>query len=225
MQVDGPANRVSNFRMQRPALRAGVLCCLREAGSNRMALRKLPYSRLEPLIRKHLSNKEEESTAELVRRLRAARKRSYLTPYELEAVCYWKSPRAIQYIRSNSPARIRARTRSALATRSERRRLEALRQLKGVSVPMASALLMLLNPKRYGVIDIRVWQLLHKVGTVTKNAEGVGFTFKNWYQFLVLLRYFAKKLGVGARDIERTLFIVHKEYQAGRLYSIPDDAA
>ena len=145
-------------------------------------------------------------------------KARYLTPYELEAVCYWKSPRAIQYIRSNSPARIRARTRSALATRSERRRLEALRQLKGVSVPMASALLMLLNPKRYGVIDIRVWQLLHKVGTVTKNAGGVGFTFKNWYQFLVLLRYFAKKLGVGARDIERTLFMVHKEYQAGRLY-------
>ena len=59
---------------------------------------------------------------------------------------------------------------------------------------MASALLMLLNPKRYGVIDIRVWQLLHKIGTVSKNAEGVGFTFKNWYQFLVILRYFAKKL-------------------------------
>jgi hypothetical protein len=183
-----------------------------------MALRKLPYSRLEPLIHKHLSIEEEESAADLIRRLRAARKRGYVTRAELEAVCYWKAPRAIQHIRSNSPARVRATTRSALATRSERRRLEALRQLKGVSVPMASARLMLLNPKRYGVIDIRVWQLLHKVGTVTKNAEGVGFTFKNWYQFLVVLRYFAKKFGVSARDVERTLFIVHKEYQAGRLY-------
>jgi len=183
-----------------------------------MALTKLPYSRLEPLIREHLSIEEEESAAELIRRLRVVRKRGYVTPAELEAVCYWKSPRAIQYIRSNSPAHVRATTRSALATRSERRRLEALRQLKGVSVPMASALLMLLNPKRYGVIDIRVWQLLHEVGTVTKNADGVGFSFKNWYQFLVILRYFAKKLGVSARDVERTLFIVHKEYQAGRLY-------
>jgi hypothetical protein len=53
---------------------------------------------------------------------------------------------------------------------------------------------------------------------VSKNAEGMGFTFKNWYQFLVILRYFAKKLGVSVRDVERTLFIVHKEYQAGRLY-------
>ncbi len=77
---------------------------------------------------------------------------------------------------------------------------------------------MLLDPKRYGVIDIRVWQLLHKVGTVTENADGVGFNFKNWYQFLMVLRYFAKKLGVSARDIERTLFLVHKEHQKGRLY-------
>ena len=88
-------------------------------------------------------NRRGESTTELIRRLRVARKRGYVTAAELEAVCYWKSPRAIQYIRSNSPARVRATTRSALATRSERRRLEAPRQLKGVSVPMASALLML----------------------------------------------------------------------------------
>ena len=115
--------------------------------------------------------------AELIRRLRVARKRGYVTPAELEAVCYWKSPRAIQYIRSNSPAQVGATTRSALATRSERRRLEALRQLKGVSVPMASALLMLLNPKRYGVIDIRVWQLLHKIGTVSKKRRGGGVHF------------------------------------------------
>ncbi len=181
-------------------------------------LKKLPYSRLEPLIRKHLSVDEEDSATDLIHRLRSAKKRGWITPSELAAVCYWKSPRAIQYIRSNSPARVRAATREALGTRSEQRRLEALRQLRGVSVPMVSAILMLLDPKRYGVIDIRVWQLLHEVGTVTKNADGVGFNFKNWYQFLMVLRYFAKKLRVSARDIERTLFIAHKEYQEARLY-------
>jgi hypothetical protein len=129
-------------RSRASAAQTQALGRLREAGANRMALTKLPYSRLEPLIREHLSIEEEESAAELIRRLRVARKRGYVTPAELEAVCYWKSPRAIQYIRSNSPAHVRATTRSALATRSERRRLEALRQLKGVSVPMASALLL-----------------------------------------------------------------------------------
>ena len=183
-----------------------------------MALRRIPYDRLEPLIREHLSTQEDEPTTRLIKDLRVARDRGYLTRSELEAVCYWKSPRAIRHIRSNTQDEVRAATRVALGTRSEQRRLNTLTQLKGVSVPMASAVLTLLNPRRYGVIDIRVWQLLHELGTVRKNAEGVGFSFKNWFQFLVIIRYFSKKLRVKARDIERTLFNVHKGYQARRLY-------
>ena len=185
-----------------------------------MALRRIPYTGLEALIREHLSTDEDAPTASLSRDLQSARARGYLTKAELEEVCHWKSPRAIRYIRANTPGEVRAATRAALATRSEARRLDALMQLKGVSVPMASALLTLLNPKRYGVIDIRVWQLLHATGTVNKNAEGVGFTFKNWHDFLVILRHFSQKFGVGARDIERTLFDVHKAYQKKRLYRV-----
>ena len=81
---------------------------------------------------------------------------------------------------------------------------------------MASAMLMLLNPRRYGVIDIRVWQLLHALGAVTKKPRGTGFNFKNWYQFLRMIRYFAKRHGVNARDIERTLFLAHQRYQKGK---------
>jgi hypothetical protein len=183
-----------------------------------MALSKLPCSRLEPLLRKHLSTEEDESTADLMLALRAAKERGYLTAAELDAVCYWKSPRAIRHIRSNPPARIRSATRSALAARSEQHRLEFLMELKGVSVPMASALLTLVNPKRYGVLDIRVWQLLHATGAVETNPRGVGFNSGNWQQFLAILRYFSRTCRVGARDIERTLFLVHREYQVGRLY-------
>ena len=183
-----------------------------------MALRRIPYDRIEPLIRKHLSTQEDEPATLLIRELRTARKRGHLTRAELEAVCYWKSPRAIRHIRANTSREVRAATRVALESKSEQRRLDALTELRGVSVPMASALLMLLNPRRYGVIDIRVWQLLHELGTVTKNAKGVNFTFKNWYQFLVIIRHFSRKLGVKARDIERTLFNAHRAYQKDRLY-------
>lgn len=183
-----------------------------------MGLRKLPYRRLDELIRRHLSSEEDELTSSLIHRMRSARKRGYVTAPELAAVCYWKSPRAIRRIRSNLPSRIRAATRSALAARSEQRRLESLLELDGVSVPMASALLMFIDPKRYGVIDIRVWQLLHEAGVVTKNARGAGFSFENWHQYLIILRDFARKFRVSARDIERTLFAVHREYQEGRLY-------
>jgi hypothetical protein len=183
-----------------------------------MALRRVPYDRIDALLREHLSTEEDEPTSRLIRELNAARQRGYLTRVELEVVCHWKSPRAIRHIRANTPHEVRAMTRAALATRSEQRRLQALTQLQGVSVPMASAVLMLLSPGRYGVIDIRVWQLLHKLGTVTRNADGTGFSPNNWYQFLGIIRFFSKKLRVKARDIERTLFNAHKAYQKNRLY-------
>ena len=90
---------------------------------------------------------------------------------------------------------------------------------------MASAILMLLDPKRCGVIDVRVWQLLHATGTVTKNPKGIRFTFANWYQFLMLVRHFSKTFGVTAREVERALFLAHKAHQKGSLYSTGHDAA
>jgi hypothetical protein len=174
--------------------------------------------RLEPLIRRHLSTEEDEGTARLCRELRAARKRGYLRRSELEAVCRWKSPRAIHHVRANTGNQVRAATGRALRTRNEERRIEALLQLKGVSVPMASAVLTLVNPRRYGVIDIRVWQLLHEHGAVTRNSEGVGLSSNNWQQFLAVIRRFARKLRVKARDVERTLFDAHRARQKGRLY-------
>jgi len=182
-------------------------------------MKKIPYGKASLVIEDYLSTEEDEETAELIRKLRPARIRGYLTFGELEAVCRWKSARAIQHIKSNSPSQVRVATRRALASRSERRRLEELLTLRGVSVPMASAVLMLLDPRRYGVIDIRVWQLLHGVGAVTKKPTGIGFSFGNWYQFLMIIRYFSKKFGVSARNVERTLFLAHKDYQKGRLYS------
>ena len=184
-----------------------------------MALKKIPYGKTFLLIKHYLSAEEEAGAAQLIRRLRGVRTRGYLTPTELEAVCRWKSARAIQQIKRNSYSQVRGATRRALATRSERRRLEELITLHGVSVPMASAILMLCDPIRYGVIDIRVWQLLHAAGAVSKKPRGVGFNFNNWYQFLMIIRYFSKKVGVTARNIERTLFLAHKDHQRSPLYS------
>jgi thermostable 8-oxoguanine DNA glycosylase len=183
-----------------------------------MGLRRLRGKALEPLVRKHLPAREDEETAELCRRLRAARRRGYLTVGELVAACRWKSPRPIRYIRANSHHRVRAATCAALATRSEALRLEALLRLDGVSVPTASAVLMLLDPKRYGVIDIRVWQLLHAVGAVTENRKGSHFSTGQWLQFLSILRHLSSRLGVTAREVELTLWSVHKARQEGRLY-------
>lgn len=185
-----------------------------------MPLKAIPYRALRPLLRRHLSGEEDDGTAALIASLRQAGRRRYLTKGELERICRWKSARALPLIRSNTHHQIRRATADALATRSERKRLEALTGLRGVSVPMASAILMLINPARYGVIDIRVWQLMVTLGTVSGNPTGTRFTFAHWYRFLTIIRYFAAQFRVAARDIERTLFRVHQKYQAGRLYRL-----
>ena len=184
-----------------------------------MALGRIPRGGLERLIRRHLTTEEDEDTLRLCRRLSRARRRGYLTSSELEAVCRWKSPRAIWHIRANRPARVRAATGAALAARGEARRMAALLDLDGVSVAMASAILTLLDPRRYGVIDIRVWQLLHAAGTVSRNREGASLREANWREFLAVIRHFAKKLQVTARDVERALFDAHRAYQRGTLYA------
>lgn len=186
-----------------------------------MALGSLPYKTLRPMLRayrKHMRTVEDQETRDAMRRVRLARKRGYLTKSDLEAVCHWKSPRAMRLIRRNGALRIRKATEAAFSTRSERSKIEQLTSLFGVSVPMASAILMLADPKRYGVIDIRVWQLLHRIGAVTKNPSGRSLSFRNWYQFLMILRHFAKEFRVKPRDIELTLFRIHRDHQEGNLY-------
>jgi len=179
---------------------------------------RAPQLTLEALVRERLERDEDAGTAALIERLRVARDRGYLTAGELVRICRWKSPRATALVRSNSARRVRRATETAFRSMDERVRFEALVSLRGVSAPSASAVLTLLDPERYGVIDIRVWQLLHATGSVTGNARGAGFTFDQWLQFLRAVRDLAVTLELPARAVERTLFAIHRDHQIGTLY-------
>ncbi len=183
-----------------------------------MPLKRLPYKRLQHLIGKHLPTKEDPQTQELIEELACVRKKGHLTKAELIKICRWKSPRAIRFIATNREKRIKKITKAAFATRSEQKKIALLTDLHGVGVPMASAVLTLTNPTKYGVLDIRVWQLLFKMGAVGTNKGGTSFNFEHWCKYLKILRYYAKLYAVGARDVERTLFMVHMKYQSGNLY-------
>lgn len=184
-----------------------------------MPVNPLPYETLEPLIVEHLSVDEWPDTIALIKEFREVKKRGWLTKADLVKVCYWKSPRAIHYINSNKPSAIREITSLALKSKDETVKITGLTRLNGVSIPMASSLLTLVNPKQYGVMDIRVWELLYRLGVVNTNAKASAFKYEEWYRLLDVLRYFANKLNVTARDVERTLFLVHKKYQEGLLYN------
>ena len=122
-----------------------------------------------------------------------------------------------EHVRANTHHSVR-QPRCRARDRSDALRLQALLQLDGVSVPTASAILTLLDPRRYGVIDIRVWRLLHSVGAVTGNREGRNLTPAQWLEFLSILRPLSSRLGVTVREVELALFNVQKARQKGRLY-------
>lgn len=171
------------------------------------------------LVRTHLTRAEDDETRRVMSGLRPARLRGHVTRAELERVCYWKSPRAIHHVRANSARTVAAVTRAALLARDERVRMLTLTTLAGVSVPMASALLTLVCPRRYAVIDIRVWQLLYAEGVVRANAAGRGLTVEQWCEFLATMRAVATRLRCTPRTVERTLFALHRQRQVGTLYA------
>ncbi len=189
-----------------------------------MPLRRLTYSSLDALLARELIREEHAPTAALMRELRGVRCRGAFTRAEFRAMCRWKSPRARLLWEENSAARVRAVSRAVLVTRDEQRRMALLTSLRGVGVPMASAILTLIDPRRYGVLDIRAWQLLFAIRSVDANRRGQGFTIAQWLDFLAALRLHARRLGVSARMVEYTLFHCHRKFQRGTLYVSPGRA-
>jgi hypothetical protein len=178
----------------------------------------VPYRSLRVLLRRELRLGEHPATAALIRRLAHVKAAGRFTRAEFLAMCRWKSPRSRRHCERSSAAVIRRVSAAVLAARSERERMERLVALAGVSVATASAILTLIDPERYGVLDIRCWQLLFRIRAVAGNARGRAFTVAQWEQYLERLRGHARALGVSARTVEHTLFHCHRKLQRGRLY-------
>jgi hypothetical protein len=176
------------------------------------------YRDVGALLAAELTRRESPDTRRLIQDLLRARRRGYLTKREFLTICRWKSPRTIALCGKNSPDRIRHSTTTAFASRSERVRFEALTALHGVAAPTASAILTLTDPRRYGVIDVRVWQLLFDLGSVRTKPSGAGFSLDDWLHFLGTLRHHATALGVSVRAVEYSLFLHHKRARRGPLY-------
>ena len=183
-----------------------------------MPLKAVPYRSLRTLLRRELRREEHAETAALIRRLAHVKRRGRFTRAEFLAMCRWKSPRSRRHYERCSGETIRRVSSAVLGTRSEHERMIRLIELPGVSVATASAILTLIDPRRYGVLDIRCWQLLFRIRSVAGNERGRAFTVSQWEEYLERLRGHARALGVSARMIEYTLFHCHRRLQRGRLY-------
>ena len=95
----------------------------------------------------------------------------------LEEIVRWKSERVVHYLIGNSEAKIkRVLAVAAAPDSSARKAVEALMELRGIDLAIASAILAAIDPDRYNVLDFRTLEALgHARHDVEFYAEYVAF--------------------------------------------------
>jgi hypothetical protein len=87
----------------------------------------------------------------------------------LETIVRWKSERVVHYLIGNSEAMIRRVLAVAASPEtSTRDAINALTELRGIDLPIASAILTSIDPERYTVLDFRA---LEALGHARHNVE------------------------------------------------------
>ncbi len=152
---------------------------------------------------------ETEAIKSRLRELRETREPFYLTAQDLDPIFRWKLrgqyERNRQYRDTNTDAVYRAVTQAAFAVREPDGRYEAevrlrvLSALRGVGVPVASAILALTEPDRYCVIDFRGWRAVFEEN---RNAFDVSRYLKYRSEVLIL----ASQLGWPVQETDLAIW-------------------
>jgi hypothetical protein len=91
----------------------------------------------------------------------AAIRKGDLSLLNLEIIVRWKSERVVHYLIGNSEDKIcKALAVAAAPYTSVRNAIEALTALRGIDLPVASAILAAIHPDRYAVLDVRTLEAL-----------------------------------------------------------------
>ncbi len=160
----------------------------------------------------------EPKTLQMFNEIGNIKKQGFITRDQGIMILKWKSPRPLQRYQSNSEKDFREISRLAFNTRNEKLKMHILTALNGINIPSASAILMVYNPKRYPVIDIRVWTQLYKAGLVRTNSKGRGFSLDEWETYLEIISIIAGKTGLTPRQVDKRLYDIDKRERVGNLY-------
>jgi nucleoside-diphosphate-sugar epimerase len=127
----------------------------------------------------------------------------------LKVIVRWKSARKIAFIDDNTDAEIANALRFATNVRtSERSAVETLDRLHGVGVPMASAILTMIHPEKYTIIDVRALQSLG-----VNKWDGTASYYLDYLRECSALAF---KHKVSLRTLDRALWQWSKE-NSGRI--------
>jgi len=135
-----------------------------------------------------------------------ARSPIYNTLEELLYITFWKSPRNLHSVKDNDSGEVIEITKVAFSTEDEEKKIKVLtsefqgKRLKGVGVAISSAILTIVDPNRYGVIDFHAWRALY-------GEKQSLFSVADYLRYLKDIRKEAEEEGVTPRQIDKGLLI------------------
>lgn len=134
------------------------------------------------------------------------KEKGFLNKSEFLNICLWKSRRPKKYYDENSEIEIITQTKLAFLESNDKTKIELLKKLRGVSIPTASAILSVTDPKNYPIIDIRCIESLKDL----KLISWENINTKNWIEYIEIVRNLAQKHNKTAREIEKGLFAYNR---------------
>jgi len=142
------------------------------------------------------------------------RARGYLLVKELYAIARWKSPRRAELVHHNSSQKIRQVTAKTLALKDTDpgRAVSLLDGLQGIGIPTASAVLTVVDPRNFGIVDVRVWKTLHRWRPDRFSPEhGNYWPVRDFERYLKTIRELARSSGLSCREVDMALWQMDRE--------------
>jgi hypothetical protein len=164
---------------------------------------------IEPLRFTAVDHQDTERLKRKFARLRAERQPLYLTHAEFEEILDWKlgaqRGRSKRWWAFNNDDLVRQITALALnivhpdTDYQLQLRAGILSTMRGVGVPVASAVLALVFPSEYAVIDFRVWRQLFE-------EEKKVFFIPDYRRYMRALRPLAARLGWDVQEVDHAIW-------------------
>jgi len=174
-----------------------------------------------PIFKDAYDKEQREKSPYFETMSKVLRGRGYFLKLEFVSICLWKTTRQKKAYEENSEEEIKTYTQKAINASTDRDKIESLINLNGVGIPVASAILTVIDPARYCVIDFRAWRTL-------KWLQGINFSFyenyskflddyrnygtlRIYHSFIEEIREIAKKNNQTPRQVEMALWKFDKE--------------
>jgi thermostable 8-oxoguanine DNA glycosylase len=88
--------------------------------------------------------------------------------------------------------------------KTQKEQIEILDKIKGIGLPIASAILTVCYPEKFTILDYRVWNILLKDKKVgNKNPPNTIFGYLNYVN---ICKKYSRKLKLSLRDFDRAMW-------------------